>query len=300
MSAGSRWIGRARFGYPLWLLETFVDPRLFRGTGHRAANWLEVGETRGYRRMRTGYSPQAEAPKRVWVRPLIADARQRLAHPVLDPHYHPGAPKLMLRAEQMRSLPAFFAGVPDPRRAQGRRHPLPVVLAIAARAVLCGARGYQAIAAWAQDLGLAARARFRCRYRHGSYEVPSRTRIRDVLTRVDPEALDRALQGWNAQMAADEEGLALDGKTMRNALDADGDQTHILGVVGHQTQSTALNDYLDFPHVGPVFAIERHTIEKDSVAGTLAKLARKVRRVFDYLGMTANSTPRPRRLAAEG
>ena len=146
----------------------------------------------------------------------------------------------------------------------------------------------------------AASPRFRCRYRHGSYEVPSRTRIRDVLTRVDPEALDRALQGWNAQMAADEDGLALDGKTMGNARDADGAQTHILGVVGHQTQSTALNDYLDFPHVGPVFAIERHTIEKDSVAGTLAKLARKVRRVFDYLGMTANSTPRSRRLAAEG
>ena len=61
-----------------------------------------------------------------------------------------------------------------------------------------------------------------CYLRHGGYEVPSRTRIRDVLTRVDPEALDRALQGWNAQMAAEDEGLALDGKTMGNALDADG------------------------------------------------------------------------------
>ncbi|MCO5761212.1 MAG: transposase family protein [Chromatiaceae bacterium] len=101
------------------------------------------------------------------MRPLIADARQRLAHPVLDPRYHPRVPKLMLSAAQMRSLPAFFAAVPDPRRAQGRRHPLPVVLAIAAGAVLRGARGYQAIAAWAQDLGQAARARFRCRYRHG-------------------------------------------------------------------------------------------------------------------------------------
>ena len=226
---------QARFGYPLWLLETFVDPRFFRGTGYRAANWLEVGETRGYRRTRAGYSPQAGTPKRVLVRPLIADARPRLAHPVLDPRYHPGAPKLMLRAEQRRSLPAFFAEVPDPRRAQGRRHPLPVVLALAAGAVLCGARGYKAIAAWAQDLGQAARARCRCRYRHGGYAVPSRTRIRDVLTRVDPEALDRALHGGNAHMAADDEGLALAGKALRNALDADGDQTPLLGVVGHQT-----------------------------------------------------------------
>ena len=58
-----------------------------------------------------------------------------------------------------------------------------------------------------------------------------------MLTRVDPDALDAALQGWNAQMAAADEGLAIDGKTMCNAIDADGRQTHILGVVGHQTQA---------------------------------------------------------------
>ncbi len=36
-----------RFGYPLLLLETFVDPQRFHGTIYRAANWQEVGETRG-------------------------------------------------------------------------------------------------------------------------------------------------------------------------------------------------------------------------------------------------------------
>lgn len=228
---------QARFGHPLWLLETFVDPRFFSGTSYRAANWLHVGETRGFRRIRAGYSNSTYAPKLVFVRPLVAHARARLAHCVLDPRHHDGAPKLMLSADQMRSLPAFFTDVPDPRRGQGRRHPLPVVLAISAAAVLCGARGYKAIAAWAQDLSQQARARFRCRYRNGRYEVPSRTRIRDVLTRVDPNELDRALQGWNAQMAEADEGLAIDGKTMCNAIDAQGRQTHILGVVGHQTQT---------------------------------------------------------------
>lgn len=228
---------QVRFGYPLWLLETFVDPRRFTGTSYRAANWLEVGQTRGYRRTRAGYSNQADGAKRVFVRPLIAHAQARLAHPRLDPLYHYGAPTRMLSAEQMRSLPAFFAEVPDPRRGQGRRHPLPAVLAIAAGAVLCGARSYkEAIADWAQDLGQAAHARFRCRYRNGRYEVPSRTRIRDVLTRVDPDALDQALQGWNAHRAGADEGLAIDGKTMCNALDAEGHQTHILGVVGHQSK----------------------------------------------------------------
>ena len=228
---------RARFGHPLWLLETFVDPRYFRGTIYRAANWVYVGETRGFRRTREGYSATPQAPKRVFVRPLVRQVQARLSSPGLDRAYAYGAPKLMVSAEHMRSLPAFFADIPDPRRPQGRRHPLPAVLAIATAAVLCGARGYKAISEWAEDLGQKARARFRCRYRNGRYEVPSRTRIRDVLIRVDPVLLDRALQGWNAQYAATDEGLAVDGKTMCNAIDEAGRQTHILSAVGHQTQT---------------------------------------------------------------
>jgi len=228
---------QATFGHPIVLLETFVDPRYFHGTVYRAANWVYVGDTRGYRRTREGYSTTAQAPKQVFVRPLVARAQARLSQPVLDPAYHHGAPKLMLSAEHMRSLPAFFVEIPDPRRPQGRRHPLPVVLALSTAAVLCGARGYKAISQWARDLGQKARARFRCRYRNGRYEVPSRTLIRDVLTRVDPVWLDRALQGWNAQYAATDEGLAIDGKTMCNAIDDEGRQTHILSAVGHQTQT---------------------------------------------------------------
>jgi predicted transposase YbfD/YdcC len=142
--------------------------------------------------------------------------------------------------------------------------------------------------------------------------------------------------------------------------------------------TTALNDYLNFPHVGQVFAIERQRIDKktgkesteiiygltdhtpasadaarllafnrghwgveahhyildwnwdedrgtirtghgpenitrlrrfatgliksksrDSVAATIATLARNVRRVFDYLGMTENSHPQRRGPVAE-
>lgn len=60
----------ARFGHPLLLPETFVDPRRFHGGGGRAANWLELGLTQGYRRTRDGYSADTDAPKLVFVRPL--------------------------------------------------------------------------------------------------------------------------------------------------------------------------------------------------------------------------------------
>jgi hypothetical protein len=60
---------QARFGYPPWLIVTFDDPRRFSGIGYRAANWLEVGTTRGYRRTRAGYSHLAETPRHAWSRP---------------------------------------------------------------------------------------------------------------------------------------------------------------------------------------------------------------------------------------
>lgn len=229
---------RERFGHPLLLVETFVDPQRFQGTVYRAANWTYLGDTRGFRRTRHGYSATAPAPKRVFVQPLQPDARVVLSRPQLDPPYRTGAPNIMLTADQMRALPDFFTDLPDPRRAQGRRHRLPTVLALAAAAVLCGMRGYKAIADWAHSLGPKARQRFRCRRsQDGRYLVPSESILRDVLIRVDPAQLDSALQKWNAAYGQTDETLAIDGKTMCNALDVQGRRTHIMSVVGHHTKT---------------------------------------------------------------
>ena len=45
-----------------------------------------------------------------------------------------------------------LADVPDPRDGRGRRHSLVGVLAVAAAAVVAGARSVTAIAEWAADL----------------------------------------------------------------------------------------------------------------------------------------------------
>lgn len=223
---------KTRFGHRLLLLETFVDPERFYGGVYRAANWIELGLTQGYRRVRKGYSAEASGPKRVFVRPLCRDARAQLIQP--EPH-RKGA-KIMLNAEQMRLLPECFKTIPDPRRSQGRRHPLSVVLGIAAGATLCGMRGYKAIAEWANALGQQARERFGCRRENGRYVVPSESVIRDCMIRIEPGALDRALNLWNQAWGHHDEALALDGKTMKNALDENGNQTHILSLVGHESK----------------------------------------------------------------
>lgn len=228
---------QSTFGHPLLLLETFVDPQRFQGTVYKAANWVYVGNTKGFRRLRQGYSATAQSPKMVFLKPLTANARELLSRAMLPPLYQTGGHKIMLSAEQMQSLPYFFRSIPDPRRSQGRRHPLTTVLAIAAGAVLCGMRGYRAMSDWAQSLGPKARERFRCRRENGRYVVPSEYVIRDLLIRINPQDLDQALQRWNEVYGQKDESLAIDGKTMCNALDEQGDQTHILSVVGHQTKT---------------------------------------------------------------
>jgi len=224
------------FGHRVMLLETFVDPQRFRGTVYRAANWVYVGNTKGYRRTRLGYSATPESPKMVFLQPLRADAQRLLSDARLSPPYRIGESKIMLNAAQMQSLPSFFSEIPDPRRAQGRRHRLPTVLGLAAGAILCGMRGYRAISDWAQSLGQKSRERFGCRREEGRYVVPSEYVIRDVLIRVEPAHLDRALRCWNAVYAGEDESLAIDGKTMCNALDEQGHPTHVMSVIGHQTK----------------------------------------------------------------
>jgi len=226
-----------RFGHGVVLVETFVDPQRFRGTVYRAANWVYVGNTKGFHRTRLGYTARPQSPKMVFVQPLRADARSLLSQAVLPPPYQIGGSKIMLSAAQMQSLPAFFREIPDPRRAQGRRHRLSTLLGIAAGAVLCGMRGYKAIADWAESLGQKARERFGCRRQGGRYVVPSESIIRNVLIRVEPAHLDRALRRWNETYAGKDESLAIDGKTMCNALDEEGRQIHVMSVVGHQTQT---------------------------------------------------------------
>ncbi len=225
------------FGHPVVLLETFVDPERYRGTVYRAANWIFCGETKGFSRIRHGYSATASSPKMVFLKPLEADARALLCGAILKAPYRTGGAKMMLRAKQMESLPSFFAPIPDPRRKQGRRHRLSAVLALVAGACLCGMRGYEGISDWAKSLSKHARRRFGCRYEKKGYVVPSKSTIRDVLIRVDPVDLDRALQRWNETYAQGDESLSLDGKTMRNAIDEQGYQTHVLSVVGHQSKN---------------------------------------------------------------
>jgi len=68
---------QAKYGHPVYALETFVDRSRFKGTCYRAANWVRLGATQG--RTRNDRAHRIKAPiKDVYLYPLIADFRARL------------------------------------------------------------------------------------------------------------------------------------------------------------------------------------------------------------------------------
>ena len=225
---------RSKYHHDILLLETFVDPSRFTGAVYRAANWLEAGASRGYRRRGDGYAG-GSSPKLVLLRPLDPRARSKLTAPRLAPEHIHGVPKMKLSAAELASIYDFFTKIDDPRSPLGRRYRLATLLALCAAATLCGAHGWKAIYEWIQDLSPKVLAHFKCRRVNGEYERPSIYCIRNIMTKVDPEQLSKATAaycrsiGWDR----DSEAIAVDGKTMRGSAGDDGRRTHVLAACTH-------------------------------------------------------------------
>lgn len=56
-----------RYGHPLALVETYVDPQRFEGTCYRAAHWIEIGVTKGFGRSRIDFYQLHEHPKAIFL-----------------------------------------------------------------------------------------------------------------------------------------------------------------------------------------------------------------------------------------
>jgi len=133
-----------------------------------------------------------------------------------------------------------LAELPDPRSRHGRRHGLAGVLAIAAAAVLAGARSYAAIAEFAGEVPQATLARLGIFQRPYAdwWVAPSEATLRRVLQQVDADELDRVMGGWLAEQqpvptTGGRGAVAVDGKTLRGAVGKDGRQVHLLAALAH-------------------------------------------------------------------
>ena len=222
---------QAVYGHPIALAETFVEAPRFTGTCYRAANWIDVGWTRGFSRNPggKGYAYHGQR-KRILLYPLYPQARADLSsiHPPV--HWNlPMFPFVALKNRQLEDLHALLRRLPDTRKRLGLRHPFPAVLTIAIAAVMAGCKSYIAIAEWASRLTQKQLKHIKGRYNQNTrcYELPSETTIRRVLQSADVEALDTQLGAWFLKVTG-LEAIAIDGKTLKGAVRENGTQVQLL------------------------------------------------------------------------
>ena len=217
-----------RYATPLLLVETFVDPQRFRGTCYRAANWIELGLTRGFGRVRDAplsYRRHGR-PKTVFVYPLQRDARAQLAGRHPHPAWQQERNRIHLTPKQLESLWNHLRAIPDFRKPRGLRHPLVTVLVIVLAARLKGKKNVTGIWIFGRKLTQKqlARAGARRNPTSGQRVAPSLNTIRRVLAGVDQQQVEAELDAWLQQQAGEVEpgeALALDGKWLRGSYDRD-------------------------------------------------------------------------------
>jgi hypothetical protein len=186
-------------------------------------------------------------------------------------------------SSQTPHLLAYLATIPDPRASAGRRHPLVAVLALAAAAVLAGARSFTAIAEWAADAPQPVRAALGARRDalSGCWVVPTEATIRRTLGRLDAHVLAAAVGAWlsdrdlhdraaqDQQRRPRQRAVAVDGKTLRGAraTASDGRPVHLLAAMDHATRAVLAQQQVGgAPEEVPAFAPLLTTLD---LAGTV-------------------------------
>jgi len=152
----------------------------------------------------------------------------------------------------------LFGSVPDGRSGRGRDHPVAAVLALAAAAVVAGMKGYTAIAGWVRDVPAPVLADLYLRAGACPAPPPSKATIWRVITDADAEVFDATVGKWlMSGLLADPPGqgkaagadgdepagltpVRLDGKTVRGAKDAAGNQWHLLAALVGRTAGSSV------------------------------------------------------------
>lgn len=155
---------------------------------------------------------------------------------------------------QCRPLIEVLREIPDPRKRRGKRHPLTAILALTCAAMLCGYRGYVAIAEWGRNYGpeLVRALGFT------RDEPPCGATLHNVLRSLDRDQLEAKLGEWAQSVImvagachepadnADEAlALAIDGKTLRGSRKQGAPGTHLLSALSHRLGLTVAQVAVD-------------------------------------------------------
>ena len=228
----------SKYGHSIVLAETFVDHSRFAGTCYRASNWIRLGQTRGFGRKAGKYHHHGIS-KTLYIYPLHRNTKQLLSDSFLAPELT-GRQKPMIDLNLANlgtngGLVWYFQQLIDPRMRRGIRHSSASILAIAACAVISGARGFSAIGEWAADLPQDLLRRLACRYHpeKGIYIPPSEPTIRRHLQSVNADDFDRIIGEWLAKQSSPD-AIAVDGKTLKGAKNVNGKKVQLMSAILHE------------------------------------------------------------------
>jgi predicted transposase YbfD/YdcC len=129
---------------------------------------------------------------------------------------------------QSRPLVEILAEIPDFRKDKGKRHPLSAVLSLACVAIMCGAKGYSAIAEWGRNYGKEISKALGFTYK----KTPCSATFCNIFRGLDIKLMESKLGQW-ANGISSVTGISIDGKTLRGSVKQNSGITHLLSAVSH-------------------------------------------------------------------
>ena len=243
-----------RWGHPIALVETFVDPRYYTGTAYKVSGWCHLGKTAGWKRDADDFYEKNDAPKQIWVRELVKKACVKLRAAQLPPQWakveESARVHCTAKAPEIRSLmKSLLEDVPEFRRAQALAYPLPGLVCLMVMAAAQGVvRGPQDLADYADTLseGQLRALRFRAAPHTREIRCPKKTTFTRVLHEVDDDLIERALLRWQDQILGPRQDrmVIFDGKKVRHAgveiVNAVDSQGRFLGSVVTESKSNEI------------------------------------------------------------
>lgn len=134
-----------------------------------------------------------------------------------------------VKPEPVTTLWYMLHEVPDPRRAQGRRHDLPTLLTLAILALCSGHLSYLAMKEWCINYQEILVSKVPLLGRH----MPDTATFHRVFSSLDEKALEEVLRAWIQTVIPTEfgEGIAIDGKTLHKT------GVHIVAAFAHKAKA---------------------------------------------------------------
>jgi hypothetical protein len=230
---------QSRYGHPVLVVESFVDPEQFDGTVYSAQGWVELGQTDGWGRTRREYYTRHDKPKRLFVKELCPRAARSLQAEHLRPELAAveahEIPACHHKVREIRAITQRFRQVPE-YRSRVESYPLWSLLTLVLLAVLSGApRGPKDLAKFAKRLTQAQRCALGVRRdAQGKYPPPSQSTFNRFFRSVNADQIKAALQGIQEQIRGPQPKggvVVLDGKEPRQ-----GSGDSVLTLIHAQTQ----------------------------------------------------------------